>query len=211
MRAGGADWLIDCARPFDYVAKVRPCLEARAVRRLDGLLLTQDDLPHTEAAPLCRTDYSPRRIVFPATIPRSREARELRAQVAADGVPTMFARRGDVLPLAFEVSARVLYPPDGTNGAGTAADRALALRFEARGWRVWWVAEGDGAACRWLMAHEGTDALDGDVLVTTAPVSDEWLRAVETPAGGRASACQPTRAEGRRRAVAAGQNAGAGG
>ncbi len=179
MRAGGANWLIDCARPFDYDAKVRPCLEARAVRRLDGLLLTQDDLAHTEAAPLCRTDFSPRRIVFPATNPRSREARELRAQVAADGVPTMFARRGDVLPLAFEVSARVLYPPDGTSGAGTAADRALALRFEARGWRVWWIAEGGGAACRWLESHEGTDALDGDVLVTTAPVSPEWLRAVK--------------------------------
>ena len=94
MRAGGADWLIDCARPGDYFTKVRPCLEARAVRRIDGLLLTQDDLAHTQAAPLCRTDFSPRRIVFPATAPRSGEARELRAQVAADGVPTMFARRG---------------------------------------------------------------------------------------------------------------------
>ncbi len=181
MRAGGADWLIDCARPFDYLARVRPCLEARAVRRLDGLLLTQDDAAHAEAAPLCRTDFSPRRVVFPATATRSREARELRAQVAADGVPTTFARRGDVLPLSFEVSAHVLYPPDGTNGAGTAADRALALRFEARGWRVWWVAAGDGAACRWLLAHADTDtdALDGDVLVTTAPVSPEWLRAVK--------------------------------
>ena len=71
-----------------------------------------------------------------------------------------------------------MYPPDGTNSAGTAADRALALRFEAMGWRVWWLAEGDGAATRWLLQHGGPDALDSDALVTTAPISQEWLQAV---------------------------------
>ena len=175
---GGTDWLLDCARPFDYFARVRPCLEARAVRRLDGLLLTQDDVDHAGAAAFCREDYRPARMVLSATNPRSREMRDLRQQLADEHAPVRLARRGDTVPLTLDVKARVLYPPESVGGKGGAADRALALRFDAAGWRVWWLAEGDGAAVHWLLAHEGPDTLTGDVLVTTAPVSAEWLRAM---------------------------------
>ncbi len=69
VRAGAADWLIDCARPFDYLRGVRPCLQARAVRRLDGLLLTQDDADARRGRALCREDFSPAAWSCP---PRSR-------------------------------------------------------------------------------------------------------------------------------------------
>ena len=178
VSAGPEDWLIDCARPFDYVSRVRPCLAARAVKRLDGLLLTQDDRDHVGAVAACRDDFSPARVVLPATNPRPGVARDMRLQLIREGMQTLLAHRGEVIPLALDVNARVLYPPEGQSSKGTAADRALALRFEAMGWRVWWLAEGDGAAERWLLQHGGADALDGDVLVTTAPVSEEWLQAV---------------------------------
>ncbi len=176
VRAGNRDWLFDGARPANYAWQVRPCLQARAVRRLDGLLLTGDDADGLGAWASCRADFSPARVVVPAAAPRTAAGRDTRDGLAAGGTPVGFVRRGDVVPLGPGVDAHVFYPPDDEAGRSTSADRALALRLDAAGWRVWWLAEGSGAAARWLAAHGDEDTLGGAVLITTAPVAPELWR-----------------------------------
>ena len=94
--------------------------------------------------------------------------------------------RGGVIDLAPGVEARVLYPPsDPPPGAPvTAASRALVLQVsvsEGRGgeWRALLLPDAaDGRAARWLAAHETPEALRSAVLVTEAPVTAEFVRAV---------------------------------
>ena len=118
-------------------------------------------------------------MILPATLPRGAAGRNLRRQLLTERMPVRFARHGDLLPLTLGAEAQVLYPPDGVGGKGKAADRALAMRFETADWRVWWLAEGDGAAVAWLLAHERPDTLGAAVLVTSGAVSADWLRAVQ--------------------------------
>lgn len=76
----------------------------------------------------------------------------------------------------------MLYPPDNLPGRlRTAADRALALRVDAAGWRVLWLPEGDGAAEEWLLAHESSEALASEVIVAAGPAIPAPLLAVVRP------------------------------
>ena len=107
----------------------------------------------------------------------------------------MFARRGDLVALAAGVEAtRGLSARTIVGGEARRRIARWRVRFDAAGWRVWWLAEGNGAAARWLATHEGAETLGGAVLIATAPVSPELLRMVKPrlvilrPSDGRGEA-----------------------
>ena len=180
LRAGRSEWLIDTGRPSEYAVGVLPGLRAQAVTRLDGgLLLTQSDADHLAAARSAVTDLRPARIVESALSSFSPLQRDFRRFLAEQRRTETLLRGGDVLPLGDRASATVLYPPEDLSGKfRTAADRALALRIDAAGWRTLLLNEGDGAAARWLVAHASRETLAGEVLITSGPVSPELLAAV---------------------------------
>ncbi len=182
LRAGEAEWLIDAARPFEYTRSVLPCLRARAVGRLDGLLLTQGDADHLAAARLALAEFSPPRVADPALVTGSSTFRDFRRLLAAQARAEIPCRRGDRLVFAPGVAAAVLYPPDDLPGRlRTAADRALALQIHADQWRILLLAEGDGVAGAWLLAHESPGAMVSEVLVTAGPTVPAALLAAVRP------------------------------
>ena len=182
LRAEHAEWLIDAARPFEYVRGVAPCLRARGVDRLDGLLLTQGDADHLAAARLALEEFFPARVFTPALNTGSSTFRGLRRLLADSARPESPCRRGDTLRFSPGVTGEVLYPPDDLPGRQrAAADRALALRIDAAGWRTLLLTESDGAAAGWLLAHGPPGALASDVLVTAGPTIPAALLAAVRP------------------------------
>ena len=181
LHAGQADWLIDAARPFEYARGVLPCLRARGVDRLDGLLLTQGDADHLAAARLALTDFLPPWVGYPALGTGSSTYRDFRKGLAEQLRRETACRRGDKIFFAPGVEADVLYPPDDLPGrVRAAADRALVLRIQAAGWRMLLLTEGDGAAGAWLLAHESPGTLSGEVLITAGPaIPADLLTAVQ--------------------------------
>ena len=180
LRAGRADWLIDAARPWEYTRGVLPCLRARAVNRLDGLLLTQGDADHLAAARLALAEFSPARVVDPALNTGSSTFHDFRKMISGQSreIPV---GRGDQIAFSPGVTAEVLYPPADLPGKlRAAADRALVLQIHAAGWRVLLLTESDGAAGD-VVAHAWVirDVLASDVLVTAgATVPADLLAAV---------------------------------
>ncbi len=182
LRAGPADWLIDAARPLEYTRSVQPCLRARGVERLDGLLLTQGDADHLAAARLALTEFSPARVVDPALGTGSSTFRDFRKGLAEQSRPEISCRRGDKVLFSPGVEAEILYPPDDLPGrVRAAADRALVLRIRAAGWRVLLLTESDNAAGAWLLAHEPPGALSSEVLITAGPTIPADLLAAVKP------------------------------
>ena len=182
LRAGRADWLIDAARPLEYTRGVLPCLRAWGIDRLDGLLLTQGDADHLAAARLALTELLPTRVVDPALTTGSTSFRDFRKLLAAQSRQEIPCRRGDRIVFSSGVAATALYPPDDLPGRlRAAADRALALRIDAAGWRVLWLPEGDGAAGQWLLTNESPGALASDVIVTAGPTIPAALLAAVRP------------------------------
>ncbi len=182
LHAGQADWLIDAARPFEYTHGVLPCLRARAVDCLDGLLLTQGDADHLAAARLALTDFLPARVIDPALGTNSSAFRDFLRDLAARSRPEISCGRGDKVLFSPGVEAEVLYPPDDLPGrVRAAADRALALQIHAAGWRVLLLPEGRGAAGAWLLAHEPPGALASEVLITAGPAIPADLLAAVQP------------------------------
>ncbi len=181
LHAGRADWLIDAARPFEYMRGVLPSLRARGVDRLDGLLLTQGDADHLAAARLALTDFFPARVVDPSLITGSSTFRDFRKSLAEQSRLETSCRRGDKIFFSQGVEADVLYPPDDLPGrVRAAADRALVLRIHAAGWRMLLLTEGDGAAGAWLLAHETPGTLSSEVLITAGPaIPEDLLTAVQ--------------------------------
>ncbi len=181
LHAGRVDWLIDAARPFEYTRGVVPCLRARGVDRLDGLLLTQGDADHLAAASLALREFSPARVVDPALGTGSTTFRDFRQGLAEKPRPETSCRRGDKIFFSPGVEADVLYPPDDLPGrVRAAADRALVLQLHAANWRVLLLTEGDGAAAAWLLAHEPPGALASETLITAGPtISADLLAAVQ--------------------------------
>ena len=180
LHAGRAEWLFDTARPGEFSGGILPALRARAVSGLNGgLLLTQNDADHLAAARAAVTELHPARIVESSLPAFSPLLRDFHTFLRHQGRDETFLHRGDLLPLGNGAQAAVLYPPGDLSGKfRTAADRALALRIDAAGWRILLLDEGNGAAAHWLLAHENSAALAGAILVTSAPVAPELLAAV---------------------------------
>lgn len=182
LHAGPATWLIDAARPFEYTRGVQPCLRARGVQRLDGLLLTQGDADHLAAAQLALAEFFPARVVDPALMTGSSTFRDFRKSLTEQSRPEISCRRGDSVSFTPGIEAHVLYPPNDLPGrVRAAADRALVLQIRAAGWRVLLLTEGDSAAGAWLLAHEPPVGLVSEVLVTAGPTIPADLLAAVRP------------------------------
>lgn len=180
LRAGGRDWLIDSAQPYEYQHSVKPYLHARGVDQLDGFLLTQADTHHLGAAPLAWSDFHPRRVVDSSPLPgRSPRRQEFLRLLESNRQPVEILRQGASLPLAPGAELRALYPPPGLK-AGTSADRALVLQLRADGWRILLLADAGEDVQRWLVAHVPAGELLSDGIVTGAagPAEPEFLRVV---------------------------------
>ncbi len=185
----GADWLIDTGRPAAYARSVRPTLRAYGVTRFGskgGLILTRVDADHVSAAPLALNELSPRRVVDSLLAGKTLHLRDFRRSLDPARQGETRVGRGSVIDLAPGIEARVLYPPNDPPPPApvTAASRALVLQVciaDGRGaeWRALLLPDGaDGRAALWLMANETPEALQSAVLVTDAPVTAEFVRAV---------------------------------
>ena len=181
LRAGSVDWLIDAARPLEYMRGVQPCLRTRAVNRLDGLLLTQGDADHLAAARLALAEFAPARVIDPALKTGSSTFRDFRKTISGQSREAPVGR-GSHIVFSPGVTAEVLYPPDDLPGKmRAAADRALVLQIHAAGWRVLLLTESDGAASEWLLTHGSPEGLAGEVLVTAGSTIPATLLAAVQP------------------------------
>ncbi len=181
LRAGPCHWLIDAARPWEYTRGVLPCLRARGVNQVDGLLLTQGDADHLAAARLALADLSPAHVVDPALNTGSSTFRDFRKGLGGQ-LREVPVRRGDKVVFSPGVEGEVLYPPNDLPGRlRAAADRALVLQIRAADWRVLLLTESDGAAAAWLLAHGSPETLASDVVVTAGTTIPTDLLAAVRP------------------------------
>lgn len=182
LRAGGSDWLIDAAQPFEYSRSVRPYLHARGVNKLAGLILSQADTRHVGGAPLAWSDFRPGRVVDSTPLPgRSPRRQEFLRLLKDKQLPLEILNAGKTLPLSPGVELRAFYPPEGLK-AGASSDRALVLQLRAGGRRVLLMADAGENVERWLVAHVPSADLRSDAVVTGAfDPPGEAFRRVVTP------------------------------
>lgn len=180
LRAGGADWLIDAAQPFDYSRSVRPYLRARGVDRLEGLILSQADTRHLGAASLAWLDFARPRVVDSTPLPgRSPRRQEFLRLLQSHGRSAEILPAGSTLALAGGAELRAFHPPAGLR-SGAASDRSLVLQLRAAGRRVLLLADAEQTVERWLLAHVSPDDLRSDAVVTGAvdAPGEDFLRTV---------------------------------
>ena len=166
IRAGGADWLVDCGGVRDYDGALLPYLRSRGVNRLDGIVLTHGDTAHVGGAASVFADFHPRWIADTMYGDRSPLRRDIHARLAAAGFGRRYLQRGDEVQLGNGngngATMKVLFPPPGI-ARTQADDKALVCRIEAAGLRVLLVSDAGFSTERWLIENEPD--LRADVLI----------------------------------------------
>ena len=162
IRAGGADWLVDCGGLRDYGNALLPYLRSRGVNALDGVLLTHGDSAHLGGASAMFADFHPRWIADTICSDRSPSRRDLHARLAAAKFGRRYLQRGDEILLGENVTMTVLFPPPGI-ARTQADDKALVSRIDAAGQRVLLMSDAGFSTERWLIENEPD--LRADVLV----------------------------------------------
>ncbi len=163
IRAGGADWLVDCGSVREYDNTLLPYLRSRGVNRLDGLVLTHGDTAHIGAAPSLFEDFHPRWIADTMHSDRSPSRRDVHAKLAAASFGRRYLQRGDEISFGKNAALRVLFPPPEI-ARTQADDKALVCRIEAAGMRVLLMSDAGFSTERWLLQNEPD--LRADVIVS---------------------------------------------
>lgn len=128
VRSAGMDWLFDSGPEKDFKRVVRSFLRSRGVNRLEGLLLTHGDSTHIGATIALLRGFRTRQLVDSATPDRSIVHRTLIAEAAERPIPPKLVAAGDQFPLSRRVTARILFPPAGSQ-ARIADDKALVVQL----------------------------------------------------------------------------------
>src|SRR6266702_6061845 len=111
LRAGGADWLVDCGSERTYESVVREYLHWAGVNRLNGWLLTHGDSLHIGGAAELLRDFPPLRLIDNPTPDRSTIHQRLQHLLQERGIEWDHLAAGESFRRSPEVTAKVLYPP----------------------------------------------------------------------------------------------------
>ena len=169
LRAGSANWLLDCGHSFEYQRIVLPYLRGRGINALDGFILTYGNADHIGGAVALLDDFRPPIVADSPLKDRSAARRSAQVTLAARGKGKRIIQRGDVLDLERGARLRVLYPPAGLQRAA-ADDKALVLRLEAQEARVLFMSASGFSTEEWLLQNEPD--LRADLLVKGQHGSD---------------------------------------
>ena len=153
LRAGGADWLIDCGHGFEYSNVVLPYLRSRGANALQGLILTHGDAEHIGGTVPLLGDFHPGIIADSPLKDRSTTHRNILETLAERQMGRRIIERGDTIELSPEARLRVLYPPAGIQKSA-ADDKALVLLLEAAGVKVLFMSDSGYSTEEWLMENE---------------------------------------------------------
>jgi competence protein ComEC len=158
-------WLVDCGDLASYLRIVRPCMEARGINQLDGLILTHGASASIGAAQQVITDFAPREILESSVTDRSATRRALDAALEKAGRAKTIVETGDRFQLSSVTTCDVLFPPAGYNGR-TAADKSLVLRIANGDQSVLLMSESGYTGEHWLLdqgklAHASIVVLGG--------------------------------------------------
>ncbi len=111
IRAGGANWLLDCGSERNYARTLREYLHWSGVNRLHGLVLTHGDSAHIGGAAPLLGDLRPARVIDNPLPDRSRVHQRLRSLLKEQGIKRDDLVLGDNFRLSRNVTAHILYPP----------------------------------------------------------------------------------------------------
>ncbi len=150
IESKGSAWLVDCGDPSSYLRIVRPCLEARGINRLDGLILTHGASGSIGAAQQVIADFAPRTICESSVTDRSSTRRALGAALEKAGEAKTILETGDQIQLSPVATCDVLFPPAGYAGR-TAADKSLILRITDGDESVLLMSESGYTGEHWLL------------------------------------------------------------
>src|SRR6266568_4951613 len=128
LRAGGADWLVDCGSERTYESVVREYLHWAGVNRLNGLLLTHGDSLHIGGAAELLRDFPRVRLMDNPAPDRSTIHQRLQRLFRERGIKPTDLAAGDSFRLPGEVTAHVLFPPRSFS-APIADDLACVLQL----------------------------------------------------------------------------------
>jgi len=128
LRAGGADWLVDCGSERTYESVVREYLHWAGVNRLNGLLLTHGDSLHIGGAAELLRDFPRVRLIDNPAPDRSTIHQRLQRLFRERGIKPTDLAAGDSFRLPGEVTAHVLFP-SGSFSAPIADDQACVLQL----------------------------------------------------------------------------------
>ena len=162
IRAGNADWLIDCGHLRDYTRTLSPYLRSRGIDRLDALLLTHGDASHIGGASPLLLEFAPRSWIEGSLLDRSPTRRALHEELAKREYGRMLCGAGDFWNLSPNVKITVLFPPMGFEHS-TADDQALVLMLEAASHRILLMSDAGFSTEQWLT--ENVPDLRATVLV----------------------------------------------
>lgn len=132
LRTRDDDWMIDCGPRRLFERTTRQYLRSRGVNRLDALLLTHADAAHIGSARDVMDVFVPRVIIDTAARSRSRVEHELTTAIDSSKYQHQTAATGCEWRLSRDVSARVLFPPQGFD-ASAADDEAIVLQLLVAG------------------------------------------------------------------------------
>jgi competence protein ComEC len=128
LQTGGANWLFDCGNERTYQRVVREYLHSAGVNRLSGLLLTHGDSLHIGGAMELLEDFRRVQVMDNPAPDRSPLHRRLQLLLKERRVQSAELAAGENFRLSREVTARVLFPPRGFEGA-TADDQASVIQL----------------------------------------------------------------------------------
>ncbi|WP_038165403.1 ComEC/Rec2 family competence protein [Verrucomicrobium sp. BvORR106] len=176
LRAGSSQWLLDTGSAKDLRYLLQPYLAYRGVDRLDGVMLSHNDIQHAGAASQLWQSHRPPLYHHAATEPWRWDASNTAfKKLRSSTWPGQALQRGDKLTLGgsegVEVTAEVLYPP-AQLWSRRADDRALVIRLCLGPHRVLWCGDSGFLAEKALLENFTPDQLKSDVLIRNQHASD---------------------------------------
>jgi len=163
VRTRRSDWLFDAGGQRDFERIVRRYLRTLGINRLDGILLTHGDSGHVGGASAVLHEFRPRAVIDSAARDRSPLHRAFIAELATCKIARTLCAAGDELQLSHDLTARVLFPPNGFT-APMADDQTLVLQLLIdKQPRVLFMSDSGGRTEQRLLAS-GLD-LHSDIIV----------------------------------------------